>query len=323
MVRQLEIPIERGGETLVPTSPEDPLSGFAGYSVRVWSGAVVDRAELLVPVARLWPFTTRLRRTRDSATLTVDLVGPMSYAQQAAGQLHTPQPAETCQGMIRRLLLANVPHTPTVTDTTSADPVPDGFESDADIASLVEDLAGRADIAVYFDAAGDLVMRDPLPGVVGSAARGLAAAVNVTGYELQVGRDLVANEMRVRFAGTDGRTDVIGVAQIDTGPLAIGGPAGRIAQTIDRDIVAGGQTKADRYAASYLLAQRSAWATVSVEHVPDPRLEPDDLVSLTYLNGDTALHRVVSVTVPLGADSAQTLTARTAEPEPTEGKRTI
>ena len=280
----------------------------------MWAGAVVDRAELLVPVARLWPFTTTLRRTRESTTLTVDLVGPMSYAQQAAGRLHTALPAETCQAMIRRLLLANVPHTPTVADTTTPEPAPTDYESDADIASLVEDLAGRADIAVYFDADGNLVLREPLPGVVGSAARAPAADVNVTGYELQIGRDLVANELRVTFAGTDGQTDVTGVAQIGSGPLAWYGPAGRIVQTIDRDIVAGGQTKANAYASSYLRAQGSAWATVAVEHVPDPRIEPDDLVTLTYLNGDTALHRVISVTVPLGQDGTQTLTARTAEP---------
>lgn len=310
----ITLPVARGDELLVPTSPTHPLSGFAGYSVRVWSGAVVDRAELLVPVARLWPFATTLTRSAESTTLAVDLVGPMSYAQQSAGRLHTALPGESCQTMIERVLLGNVPHTPAVHDTTTPDATPDGYESDADAASLVEDLSGRADIATYFDAAGDLVMREPLPGVVGAAARALAAAVNVTGYTVTVGRDLVANDVRVKFAGTDGQTDVTGVAAVEQGPLGVYGPAGRITQTFDRDIVAGGQVKADRYARSVLAAQLPAWVTVDVQHLPDPRLEPDDLVTLTYLDGTTALHRVVSVVIPLGEDGTQTMTARTAEP---------
>lgn len=310
----LIIPVTVGGESLVPTTPSHPLSGFAGYSVLVSVGAVVDRAPLLVPVARLWPFRTRLARSSESVELVVDLVGPASYAQQAAGREHTAAPGESCQAMIVRLLLDAIPHTPAVHDSTTPDDTPAGYTSDADVWSTVEDLAARAGVAVYFDAAGDLVIREPLPSVAGPGERKLAADVNVTAYTVTVGRDLVANEVRARFRGTDGETDLVGVAQITTGPLAVTGPAGRIVDTVDRDIVAGSQARADRHASAVLRAQLAAWVTVEVDHVPDPRLEPDDVVELVYLDGTAAVHRVVTVEIPLDVTASQTITARTAEP---------
>lgn len=308
------LPVTIGADDLIPRSPTHPLSGFAGYSVRVWAGAVVDGVELLVDVARLWVWGARLERSSTSVELTVELVGPASYAQQAAGREHTATAGESCQAMIRRLLLDAVPHDPAVFDSTTPDAPPDGYSSDADVWSTVQDLAARAGVAVYFDAAGDLIIRDPLPAVAGPTERRLAATVNVTGYTVAVGRDLVANEVQARFRGTDNETDIVGVAQITTGPLAVSGPAGRIVDTVDVDLVAGSQARADRYARAVLRAQQAAWLTVEVEHVPDPRIEPDDVVELVYLDGTTATHRVVTVDVPLGPDGAQVLTARTADP---------
>lgn len=309
------VPVSTGtGASWVPTSPAAPLSGFAGYSLVVHVGVIVDDVDLFVPVARLWPFTSRLTRSADTVELVVDLVGPAAYAQQAAGREHAALPGESCQAMMTRLLLGAVPHTPTVIDTTTPDPTPDDYTSDADVWSVVQDLAARADVAVFFDAAGDLVIREPLPTIPTAAERRLSARVNVTAYTVAVGRDLVANEVRARFRGTDGETDVVGVAQVTAGPLSVNGPAGRIVDTVDVDVVAGGQAKADRAAASILRAQLAAWATVEVDHVPDPRLEPDDVVQLEYLDGTVAHHRVVTVVVPLDATASQTFTARTATP---------
>lgn len=312
---ELVVPLSRGASSWVPTTPAHPLSGFAGYSVRVNVGAVVDRSPLLVPVARLWPFRTRLERSDRSVELSVDLVGPASYAQQAAGQTHAAAAGESCQDVIVRLLSDAVPHTPAVLDTTTPDDPPDGWTSDADVWAAVEDLSARADIVTYFDAAGDLVLREPLPPVATPAERELSAAVNVTAYRLETGRDLVANEVHARFRGTDGETDLVGVAQVTHGPLSVFGPAGRIVATVDVDLVAGSELRANRYARSLLDAYLAAWATVEVEHIPDPRLEPDDVVSLVYLDGTTAVHRVVSVVIPFGVEDTQTMTARTATPE--------
>ena len=314
---RVTVPLDDRGRVWLPRTPADPLSGFSGYSLRVHAGAVVNRSPVLVPVARLWPWSTTLRRTSETVELDVELVGPAAYAAQAAGKTHAAQAGESCQQMIRRLLLDNVPHTPTVYDTTTPDDPPTDYTSDSDVWSTVEDLAARADVAVFFDAAGDLVIREPLGAFTGPGGVRLGAAVNVTGYELTIGRDLVANEVRARFRGTDGETDLTGVASVTSGPLSVNGPAGRIVQTVDVDLVAGSQTRANRHAASLLRAQLPAWVTVEVESVPDPRLEPDDLVDLTYLDGTTVTHRLVSVTVPLGIDGTQRLTARTADPDTT------
>jgi hypothetical protein len=311
---RITVPITDPGRTWLPRSPADPLSGFSGHSLLVRVGALVDRSPVTVPVARLWPFSSKLRRTADTVELDVELVGPASLAQQAAGREHTALPGESCQAMIVRLLRDAVPHDPAVLDSTTPDDPPDGYTSDRDVWSTVLDLSARAGVVTYFDAAGDLVIRDPLPPVAGPGELALSAQVNVTGYRLTIGRDQVANEVRARFRGTDGETDLIGVAQVTTGPLAVTGPAGRIVETVDVDLVAGSQARANRYARSLLDAMLAAWVTVDVDHVPDPRIEPDDLVDLVYLDGTRVAHRVVTVAVPLGVDGTQRLTARTADP---------
>ena len=52
---RVTVPLDDRGRVWLPRSPADPLSGFSGYSVRVYAGAIVDRSPVLGGFVRYGP----------------------------------------------------------------------------------------------------------------------------------------------------------------------------------------------------------------------------------------------------------------------------
>ena len=302
--------------TFAPQAASDPLAGFSGHHVSVQrSGQPYGQPEVWVEVARLWVYESSVTMERRDATHTVTLTSPAGLLERAEAPVQ-PSPGQSCQDLIKLIVPTYLPFTPTILDTSTPVPIPTDYDpSRRSILQIVEELAAAADVRVYFDALGRLVIRQTLASLdaATSPSRSLGVHLDVTRYELSVGRGgPFANDMLADFTWTKRngeRVEREGRAHLDTGPLRRDGPAGRITGYTARDIPAN-QTQADKYAASALTSLQQGWVTARIDAVQDPRLEPDDLVDVEYLDR-TLRHRIIGVSFDLRTDAMQ-LTARTS-----------
>lgn len=301
--------LEVSGPQWIPDGPGHPLSGLSRAWLRIWAGATVDTRPVLIPVARVIPTGTRVQQTTDGVTITVDAVGPAGWLQSASGTW-TPTAGETCQTMIKRVVAATDPPSwlGVTLDTTTAVAVPADYEGNQNAWATIEDLAAFADIWVYFDAYSRLVLRRPLP--VTPRARTRAAPVadittgtNLVGYDAQMGRTLgFANTVEITFESLNpDQAPRVGRATHTSGPLGttLVGPVLHTETRRGRPT----QAQADARAATLLRATLLAWRTTSADIVPDPRLEPDDVLTLT-LPDRVEKVRATVVEIPLNADAA-------------------
>lgn len=312
------------GTQWTPTSPTHPLAGFVGAWVRVRLGSVVDTTEVLLTAADLLVWQTTTSRTTDTQGLSVQLTGLAGYVAASAPRAYWPLPGETCQQMMTRLVRAHRPpgwSPAAVLDTSAPVPVPGDYRADGvDAWQAVTDLAAIANVTVFVDALQRLVIRPPLTSTPRPPARTLTAATDLTGWQVAVGRgDGFANRVELRCVPVQGAgpvaDDVVGVAELTTGPLAVNGPAGRVIRT-DRVLTGAiSQAAADARAASLLQVAWRAWATTTLTCVPDPRLEPDDDLVVHYPGGLVAHHRIGQIDLPLDT-GPMTITARTLDAPP-------
>lgn len=199
------------GDEWAPLAATDPLSGLSRHYLDVFAGAVVDGVEQEVHVCRCIPTSTRLFRSTDEVSVEVDAVGLGGWLARAAERPYVSRTGETCQAMIVRVLADALPPgwSGTVTDTTTPVVVPVGFYNEAaSPAQVIADLAAIANVAVYFDAMGGLVIRDPLPASFTDPVAVVAAGTNLSTYTATMGTDEgFANDVEVRFqpVGASGR----------------------------------------------------------------------------------------------------------------------
>lgn len=299
------------GDLWVPIDPTDPLSGFSGLHARVFMGAEVDTVDEVLEVCRVVPIETRVQRSVEDVNVEVTCVGPAGWLDTIS-TTYTTADAATCQALIVKAVTDASPPAwdGTVDDTTSGVSVPADYTSDgSSVWAMVEDMCAVANVTAYFDALGTLVIRNPLPSTAGTPAVTLAVGSNLAEYDQETGRSFgFANDVRLRFTRDDG-TERIGVASQGTGPLRFNGPAGRVTYTEDRDGYPS-VTQANARAAALLPGLLSAWSTTIVLAVPDPRLEPDDDVTLV-LPDRTVTARATRVELPMSAQDLMTVGVRT------------
>jgi hypothetical protein len=228
--------------------------------------------------------------------------------------------------MAERLLTTALPNTPTVTDTSTAETPPAGFTvADRNVLEVVEDLMAAANARLYFDALGNIIIRDRLAalddaGSAGADRPDMSYSLDVVEYELEFSRDRVANKVIVRWSDGDTAADIDdtleGTATLSSGPLAYDGDAGRLVSTYQHQILVASQAKANAYAADLLTATSQAYLQARITAVQDPRLEPDDVIDVEYLDGRTLRHRITTVELDVGT-GAMRLTGRTSLPSET------
>ena len=302
-----------------PDGPDHPLAGLSGHYCSIMRAAhPYGEQETWVELARLWVYETEVSMSRRDASLTVQLVSPAALLERAIHDDFAAHRNNPAQKMIADVLKVNLPYTPTVLDTTTPVNLPAEYApKDVTPLQVAEELAAAADVRVFFDALGRIVIRDTLPDLqLGTLAttRDLAVDVDVIGYTLSFGRARFANDAIARYdwEDTQGQSKgVVGRAALSTGTLAKDGPAGRL--TIERQYdIDATQQKATDFASSMLISQKQAWVSSRIDAVQDPRVEPFDIVETRYLDR-TLRHRVVGVQFDLTTDRMQ-LTGRTALP---------
>ena len=194
--------IEVPGTDWTPTGTDSPLSGFTGAYVSVWAGATVSQQPELVEVARLLVAGSTVSRAKDVWSVAVDLIDTLAYAERGVTSEWSPELDETCQQMIRRILTSTWPPqwpAPVFDDSTDPVSVPLGIIwEDTDPATVLYDLASIANLTLYADWDQTIIMRDPLPDAA-TVVRDLDARVDVTRYDVTLGRDNFANTVELTF----------------------------------------------------------------------------------------------------------------------------
>ncbi len=312
--------ITLAGLDWAPDSPTHPLSGLTGHYCSIQRAARPYGAPAAwVEVARLWVYETRVEMSRRDATLEVSLESPAALLERAIHDDFTAHRNDPAQQMIADVLKVNLPYTPTVLDTSTPASIPQQYApKDVTPLQVADELAAVADVRVYFDALGRIVIRPTLPALdVATLApvREVAVDVDVVRYTLTFGRTLFSNDAIARFDWSDSQGQaqgMVGRAELSPGQplqhLAKDGVAGRL--TVERQFdIDATQAEATAFAQSMLTSQYQAWVSSRITAVQDPRIEPFDIVETRYLDR-TLRHRVVAVQFDLRTD-AMILTGRT------------
>jgi hypothetical protein len=182
---------------------------------------------------------------------------------------------------------------------------------DEDRAQAISDLASSISAATYFDAAGDFVLA-PAPASDRLAVWAIDASptgVLVDAAE-NLDRSAIRNGVAVR-AQPDAEAPPIYALAVDddpSSPTRWGGPFGKVAMIATSDSVQT-QAQADATARNLLRLRLGAARVLTLQTVPNPALEPDDMVTVSLGAGrQTERQEVNAVHLSLGVNDAMAVT---------------
>ena len=253
--------------------------------------------------------------------LTVDIADRSKAVADA--RLDSPTQTRagyTCVQEITRLIRGALPDS-TVLDLTGNTAEAPALEIDKDPwADGVEKLADAIGAEVYADPIGRFIIRstpvleaDPV-WVVDSGATGVLIKANLEATRERVYNAVIATGERV-----DGASPVWAkVVDYDpTSPTFYGGPFGKKPRFYSSPLLR--TTDQATLAAEALLARvRGYSCSVTVEAVPNPALEPGDVVEVRLPDGTRQRHICDKVPIPLAPGASQALETRSAADLPAE-----
>jgi Domain of unknown function (DUF5047) len=199
-----------------------------------------------------------------------------------------------------------------VTTTPASEPALADTAYVADRAAAVSDLASGINADAYFDNLGDFVLR-PKPTGVGTPVWTLdagASGVLVSTSE-SLDRSSVRNGVAVRAQADPTLPPIYSLAtDADAAsPTRWGGPFGKVALIVDSTSIQT-QAQADATAASLLNLRLGLSRTLELHGIPNPALEPGDLISIVHADGRSELQYVNALQIGLDAEADLTLTTR-------------
>jgi hypothetical protein len=135
---------------------------------------------------------------------------------------------------------------------------------------------------------------------------------------VQVSRDKTYNA--VLALGQSSDRDIPPVSYLaryteETSPMRWGGPFGKKTLILEGDNQLTTKALCQAKAESELERAIAETRTLDFSAIPNPAIEPDDVISIDMLDGTKELHLITSMTIPLGLGtwSAQTLSAKNTE----------
>jgi Domain of unknown function (DUF5047) len=194
------------------------------------------------------------------------------------------------------------------TDPASEPALADNTVYDQDRAQAIGDLASGVHAVARFDAAGDFLLA-PAPGDIDGAPLAWTIDVGPTGVLTEVAENLdrsaVRNGVAVRGQADSTSPPFYALAVDDdpASPTRWGGPFGKVA-VITSSTSIGSQEQADATAASLLNIRLGLARAVTLRGVPNPALEPDDVILARYPDDREERLLVNSVQLPLEPDGA-------------------
>jgi len=302
-----------------PVSPQGLLAPYGSTATIEYGIIVPDGSTEWVPVFHGYlDNTSRTRPLSGSGDIEVKLVDPA--ARVAEDRFDSP--TQTVSGAtvvseITRLVQQTLPGT-AVIDLTGSTQVAPVMEIEQERWDGVEQLADSIGAEAFFDTSGRLVIR-PQPTVddtvVWTVRVGDRGSV-ITAKDILT-RDGVYNRVVAVGQRSDGTPPVQAVVS-DTdpeSPTLYGGPFGRKPRRYSSPLL----TTVDQAAtaAAALLARvRGVAARVEVETLPNPALEPGDVVLVDAVDGTQTRHILDRVTIPLDVASGQSLGTRSPDLPP-------
>jgi hypothetical protein len=172
------------------------------------------------------------------------------------------------------------------------------FEDDR-LAAL-SDLASRVNAQLFVDGDG-IVQVKPLPSLDSPQfTYRLGADSTLLAVDLTLTREGVYNAVIAKGEQVEGQAPLLSIATETGGPAAWGGPFGRVPLFYSSSLMTtqGAVDGAARTRLQSLISGRDLEVTIEV--VPDTRMEPNDVVQLA-LPQATYTGRVKELTIPLGA----------------------
>jgi Domain of unknown function (DUF5047) len=190
---------------------------------------------------------------------------------------------------------------------------------DADRAAAISDLAAGINAQAFFDNLGDFVLR-PRPSTVGEPVWSFDSGelgVMINASE-SLDRSSVRNGVAVR-ATPDPTLPPIYSLATDTDPASPtrwGGPFGKVALIVNSNSIMT-QAQADSTAARLLNLRLGLSRTLELRGVPNPAIEPGDLIEIVHADGRSELQYVNSLEIGLDPAGELTMTTRANwRPEP-------
>lgn len=264
--------LEVADPSLLPRTPEDPLSGFAGTYLDIALGAVTAAGRELVTVARVIPERVGLVRDGEGQfVFTLDAVSGAAFVSTAWDSVLTALPGETVQDAVVRIVTDAMPWPVTVVDTTTPAALDPAWTFEGDPWTAARGLCEGVNIVCELDAT-TLTIRDPF--LVGTPDLSWSTIDQILSLDTETGRGGgFANRVRVTFDTPNG--PVVGDVTQTVGPLRYGGPAGRVTLRLDRPGPAN-PIGATLFAADLLRTTGAAWRTVGMDARPNPLVECGD-----------------------------------------------
>ena len=197
-----------------------------------------------------------------------------------------------------------------VETTPSSEPtLTGGTIYDQDRAQAIADLAASVDAEVLFDNEGDFVIRPRSSGgdpvwTLDAGQRGVLVAASEA-----LDRSNVRNGVAVRAQGEPNTPPIFALATNDDAlsPTRWGGPFGKVAMIVTLTGVST-QAQADATAESLLRLRLGLSRTLSLAGVPNPALEPGDVIEVAYPDGRSEEQTINSINLGLGVGGTLSMT---------------
>ena len=278
---------------------------FGGYCSVERGVQFADRTTERVPLGMFRVDSVVLGELTGTATLAVS----DRFAQVQNEPFATPwtpagmHPSDAIVQIVQQVFGSSIDYH-VLTDPAS-EPVMAGTIYAQERTEAITDLTQSIGAEVMFDAWGDFVVRPsykPGPPVwtINAGRRGV-----LTKAETTLDRSSVRNGVSVRGQPNDDQPPIYGLAVYDdpTSPLRWGGPFGRVVLIAESTAVTT-QAQADATARSLLNLRLALSRTFAVESVPNPALEPEDVVAIVLTDGSVELQAIKETHIGLGPDGA-------------------
>jgi hypothetical protein len=190
-----------------------------------------------------------------------------------------------------------------VETTPSLEPLMAGTIYDQEREAAISDLQQAVSAETLFDVHGDFVVRPTYKPhapvwVIDTGERGVLVSAETT-----LDRSSVRNGVSVRGQPDSELPPIYGLATYTNpaSPLRWGGPFGRVVMIAESTAVST-QAQADATARSLLNLRLSMSRTFAVSSVPNPALEPEDVVTIIFPDGHSEDQAIKETHIGLGPE---------------------
>jgi len=222
---------------------------------------------------------------------------PLAYPFSTAGM----HPSDAIVALVHDVFGPRIQYH--VLTNPATEPVMAGTVYDQERTEAISDMTQAISAECLFDNLGDFVLRpsykphDPV-WTIDAGERGVLTAAETT-----LDRSSVRNGVSVRGQPDADLPPIYGLATFNdpTHPLRWGGPFGRVVMIAESTAVTT-QAQADATARSLLNLRLALSRTFAVGSVPNPALEPEDVVRIVFADGSTEDQAIKETHIGLGPE---------------------